>query len=167
MRHTQQEGIDGPADGQSARSSLSGTTMNRRGFLTAATATVLTSAVAARPAMARNFGPQTEPIRYPDPDIVVLDKRFKYKLGNAAIMRLHTGMQWAEGPAWNAVGRYLVWSDIPNNEQLRWSEEDGHVAVAFARPLAIPMEIPLISKGACSRASMIRAALYATSTTAR
>ncbi len=134
MRHTQQDGIDGPADGHSARSSLSGTSINRRGFLAAATATVLTSAVAARPAMARNFGPQTEPIRYPDPDIVVLDKRFKYKLGNATIMRLHTGMQWAEGPAWNAVGRYLVWSDIPNNEQLRWSEEDGHVGRRFRSP---------------------------------
>src|SRR5690606_20339170 len=114
MRQTQQEGLNGAVDGQSARSSLSGTTINRRGFLTAATATaatVLTSAIAARPAMARNFGAQTEPVRYPDPDIVALDKRFKYKLGNAAIMRLHTGMQWAEGPAWNAVGRYLVWSD--------------------------------------------------------
>ena len=137
MRQTQQEGLNGAVDGQSARSSLSGATINRRGFLTAATATaatVLTSAVAASPAIARNFGSQTEPIRYPDPDIVVLDKRFKYKLGNAAIMRLHTGMQWAEGPAWNAVGRYLVWSDIPSNEQLRWSEEDGHVGRRFRSP---------------------------------
>lgn len=37
-------------------------------------------------------------------------------------------MLWAEGPAWNGVGRYLVWSDIPNNVQLRWLEEDGHVS---------------------------------------
>jgi gluconolactonase len=34
---------------------------------------------------------------------------------------------WAEGPAWNGVGRYLVWSDIPNNRQLRWIEEDNRV----------------------------------------
>ncbi len=137
MRQTQQDGRNAAADGQSARSPLPGAAMNRRSFLTAATATaatVLTSAVAARPAIARHFGSQTEPIRYPDPDIVVLDKRFKYKLGNAAIMRLHTGMQWAEGPAWNAVGRYLVWSDIPSNEQLRWSEEDGHVGRRFRSP---------------------------------
>jgi gluconolactonase len=43
-------------------------------------------------------------------------------------------MMWAEGPAWNGVGRYLVWSDIPNNEQLRWLEEDGHVGRRFRYP---------------------------------
>src|SRR5438105_2201038 len=70
------------------------------------------------------------PVRYPDPDIIVLDKRFaKYKIGNSAIERLHTGTLWSEGPAWNGVGRYLVWSDIPNNRQMRWIEEDGHVSV--------------------------------------
>ena len=40
---------------------------------------------------------------------------------------------WAEGPAWNTVGRYLVWSDIPNNVQMRWTEEDGRVTV-FRNP---------------------------------
>jgi gluconolactonase len=49
------------------------------------------------------------------------------------VQRLHTGMLWAEGPAWNAVGRYLVWSDIPNDTQLRRLDEDGHVSV-FRRP---------------------------------
>ena len=34
---------------------------------------------------------------------------------------------WAEGPAWNGVGRYVVWSDIPNNRQLRWIEDDDRV----------------------------------------
>ena len=58
----------------------------------------------------------------------MLDKRFKYKLGNTPILRLYRGTMWAEGPAWNGVGRYLMWSDIPNNEQLRWLEEDGHVS---------------------------------------
>jgi gluconolactonase len=48
-------------------------------------------------------------------------------VGNTPIRRLHTGTLWAEGPAWNGVGRYLVWSDIPNNVQMRWLEEDGHV----------------------------------------
>ena len=52
-------------------------------------------------------------VRYPDSDIIVVDARFnKYKIGNAAVERLYTGMRWAEGPAWNAAGRYLVWSDI-------------------------------------------------------
>jgi gluconolactonase len=48
-------------------------------------------------------------------------------IGNTIIRRLHTGTLWAEGPAWNGVGRYLVWSDIPNNVQLRWIEDDARV----------------------------------------
>jgi gluconolactonase len=74
------------------------------------------------------------PTRYPDPDIVVLDKRFaKYKIGNAAIQRLYTGNLWAEGPAWSGVDRYLLWSDIPNDLQRRWLDEDGHVSI-FRNP---------------------------------
>ena len=69
------------------------------------------------------------PSRYPDADIVVLDKKFKAKVGNTPIQRLYTGVLWAEGPAWNGEGRYLVWSDIPNDRQMRWLEEDGHVSV--------------------------------------
>jgi gluconolactonase len=48
---------------------------------------------------------------------------------NSAITRLWTGALWSEGPAWSAQGRYLVWSDIPNNRQLRWIEDDGRVSV--------------------------------------
>src|SRR5947199_8565802 len=74
------------------------------------------------------------PTRYPDPDIVVLDKRFeKYKIGNTPIQRLATGYLWAEGCAWNGVGRYVLWSDIPNNRQMRLLEEDDHVSV-FRHP---------------------------------
>src|SRR6266496_3459708 len=74
------------------------------------------------------------PVRYPDPDIVVLDPRFaKYKIGNTPIQRLWTGALWAEGCAWNGVGRYLLWSDIPNNRQMRLLEEDDHVSV-FRNP---------------------------------
>ncbi|HWR53267.1 MAG TPA: SMP-30/gluconolactonase/LRE family protein [Bryobacteraceae bacterium] len=92
--------------------------VTRRGFLGA-------SAVASQ----RDWS-GTNPQRYPEPDVVVLDKRFgRYKLGNTPIKRLHTGMLWAEGPAWNGVGRYLVWSDIPNNVQMRWLDEDGHVSM--------------------------------------
>ena len=84
--------------------------------------------------MGRDYGPNAPPVRYPDPDIVVLDKRFaRYKIGNTAIQRLCTGMLWAEGPAWNGVGKYLVWSDIPNDRQFRWLDEDGHVSV-FRKP---------------------------------
>ncbi len=50
-----------------------------------------------------------------------------YITSHAAIQRLHVGTLWSEGSAWNGVGRYLVWSDIPNNVQMRWIEEDGRV----------------------------------------
>lgn len=71
----------------------------------------------------------TTPTRYPDPDLVHLDPRFGgLAIGNTPIQRLHTGTLWAEGPSWNAAGRYLVWSDIPGNVLLRRLDEDGHVS---------------------------------------
>jgi gluconolactonase len=83
----------------------------------------------------RNFGQDPAVRRYPDPDIVILDPRFaKYRIGNTPIMRLYHGTLWAEGPAWNGAGRYLVWSDIPRNEQLRMLEEDEHVSRQFRFP---------------------------------
>jgi gluconolactonase len=107
--------------------------MDRRAFL--GTAAGLAALTAMAPdAFARNFGPDAAPQRYPEPDVVGLDKRFRYKLGNTPIVRLYHGTMWAEGPAWNGVGRYLLWSDIPNDEILRWLEEDGHVARRFRYP---------------------------------
>ncbi len=107
--------------------------MSRRTFVQAAASLAAVTAMASD-AFARNFSPGADPVRYPEPDVVPLDKRFKYKLGNTPIMRLYTGTLWAEGPAWNGVGRYLLWSDIPSNEQLRWIEEDGHVSRQFRYP---------------------------------
>jgi gluconolactonase len=73
-------------------------------------------------------------IRYPDPAIEIIDARFKaYRLGNAAIERLATGMRWAEGPVWFGDGRYLLWSDIPNNRIMRWDEQTSAVSV-FRNP---------------------------------
>jgi gluconolactonase len=106
--------------------------LDRRGFLAAAAGLAAATTMAPE-AFARNFG-SNEPVRYPDPDVVAIDKRFKYKLGNTPIQRLYTGTLWAEGPAWNAVGRYLLWSDIPNDEQLRFLEEDNHVSRRFRYP---------------------------------
>src|SRR6478609_8652578 len=81
----------------------------------------------------RDWSGQT-PLQYPDADVIALDARFRrYIIGNTPIKRLHTGTLWAEGPAWNGVGRYLVWSDIPNNVQLRWLQENGQVSV-FRNP---------------------------------
>lgn len=68
--------------------------------------------------------------RYPDPAIVVLDKRFeKYCQNNASLERLWTGARWLEGPQWFGDGRFLLFSDIPNNRILRWIEESGEVSV--------------------------------------
>ena len=70
------------------------------------------------------------PLMYPDPDIIALDNRFRrYILFNTPIRRHYVGTLWAEGPAWNGVGRFVVWSDIPNNRQLRWIEDDDRVTV--------------------------------------
>ena len=86
--------------------------------------------LAASPALARDFAKGAAPVRYPEPDVIALDDAFKkIKIGNASIERLHTGMRWAEGPAWSGQGQFLLWSDIPNDRQLRYLPEDDHVSV--------------------------------------
>ncbi|MEL6564374.1 MAG: SMP-30/gluconolactonase/LRE family protein [Pseudomonadota bacterium] len=50
-------------------------------------------------------------------------------VGHARVERLWTGARWSEGPVWFAAGRYLLWSDIPNNRIMRWDETDGSVSV--------------------------------------
>jgi gluconolactonase len=79
----------------------------------------------------RDFGPGGAPTTYfTDPDILTVDPVFDGLIQpNTSIARLWTGALWAEGPAWCAQGRYLLWSDIPNNRQMRWLEDDGHVSV--------------------------------------
>ena len=68
--------------------------------------------------------------RYPDPAIEVIDDRFaKYVIFQAAVERLYTGCRWSEGPVWFGDGRYLLWSDIPNNRMLKWEEQTGAVSV--------------------------------------
>jgi gluconolactonase len=60
----------------------------------------------------------------------LIDPRFNRLFnGNAQVDKLYTGCRWAEGPAWFGAGRYLVWSDIPNNRMLRYDETDGSVSV--------------------------------------
>ena len=72
---------------------------------------------------------------YPDPAIRTLDPRFDTIKPpfNAAVERLATGLRWGEGPVWFGDGRYLLWSDIPNNRIMRWDEETGAVSV-FRKP---------------------------------
>ncbi len=69
-----------------------------------------------------------------DKNFKVLDERFRrYAMGNVHIETLWTGSRWAEGPAYFPAGKYLVWSDIPNDRLMRFDETDGSVSV-FATP---------------------------------
>ena len=64
----------------------------------------------------------------------ILDDRFrKLIFGNVHVDKLWTGSRWAEGPAYFAAGKYLVWSDIPNDRVLRYDETDGSVST-FLQP---------------------------------
>ena len=72
--------------------------------------------------------------RYPDPAVRILDPSFtRYRLNLAKVERLGTGFRWCEGPAWFGDGRYLLWSDIPNDRILKWEEETGTISV-FRKP---------------------------------
>lgn len=60
----------------------------------------------------------------------ILDERFRWLINpTARIEKLYDGCRWAEGPAYFAAGKYLLWSDIPNSRMLRYDENDGHVSV--------------------------------------
>ena len=79
--------------------------------------------------------PQWQPSqRYPDAAVQVLDQSFaKYRLNLASVERIAHGFRWSEGPVWFGDGRYLSWSDIPNNRMMKWEEETGAVSV-FRKP---------------------------------
>jgi gluconolactonase len=102
--------------------------ISRRTFLsTGAAAGVL----AATP---RAFGDWEPSQRYPDQAIKIVDQSFaRYRLALARVERIGTGFRWCEGPVWFGDGRYLLWSDIPNNRMMRWDEETGTVSV-FRKP---------------------------------
>ena len=126
-----------------------GSVISRRTAITAIGMSAGVVALGARAAMAqgpaappstvttppRDFGPNAPPnVYFTDPDVITIDPMFNgLRQPNAPIQRLWTGALWSEGPAWNSQGRYLVWSDIPNNRQLRWLEDDGRVTV-FRHP---------------------------------
>ncbi|RUV98151.1 MULTISPECIES: SMP-30/gluconolactonase/LRE family protein [unclassified Mesorhizobium] len=60
----------------------------------------------------------------------VLNERFeRCFVGHVAVERLWTGGRWLEGPAWFAAGRYLLFSDIPNDRIMRYDDTSGTVSV--------------------------------------
>jgi gluconolactonase len=108
-------------------------TVSRRAFL-ATTSTVMAAAAAPVFALGETAGQWQESQRYPDPRIEILDPSFApYRINSAKVERLATGMRWAEGPVWFGDGRYLLWSDIPNDRLMKWDEETGAVSV-FRKP---------------------------------
>jgi gluconolactonase len=130
--------------------------MHRRAFLTT-TAAVATAATlkAASAASVMPLGETgvpgrgTEPLplgplpggRYPDPHVESLKgpkvkfgaSGFPAFAGTMAVERVATGFRWAEGPVYFPAGRYVLFSDIPNNRIMRYLEDDGHLSV-FRQP---------------------------------
>src|SRR5829696_9843419 len=125
--------------------------MNRRAFLaTTAGAAVVTMKAASAETVAP-FGQtgaptrSTQPLplgplsgsRYPDSRLESLKKPqgafgasgFPAFAGTMAVERVATGFRWAEGPVYFPAGRYVLFSDIPNNRIMRFSEDDGHLSV--------------------------------------
>ena len=102
--------------------------MDRRAFLAAGS---FCSALAFAPRIRAEWQPSE---RYPDPAVRVIDPSFaKYRLNLAKVEKIASGMRWCEGPVWFGDGRYLLWSDIPNNRLMKWDEETGAVGV-FRKP---------------------------------
>ena len=55
--------------------------------------------------------------------VQIIDPAFAgYVLHNAPLKRLASGFDWAEGPVWFGDHQALLFSDIPNDRILRWSE---------------------------------------------
>ena len=132
---------------------------NRRQLIKGAAAIAATTAASTKATAAvteRAFGefgvptPNTDPLPlgplpgsiYPDPHIESMKKPqgpsfgptgFPAFAGTSAVERIATGFRWAEGPCYFPAGRYMVFSDIPNNRIMRISEDDGHVSV-FRQP---------------------------------
>jgi gluconolactonase len=125
--------------------------MNRRTFLAttgaAAAAATMTAASAETVAPLGQLGAptaSTDPLplgplpgsRYPDsrlesahPKLSFGPAGFPAFAGTMAVERVATGMRWAEGPVYFPAGRYVLFSDIPNNRIMRFSEDDGHLSV--------------------------------------
>jgi SMP-30/Gluconolactonase/LRE-like region len=110
--------------------------ITRRNLLTAgAGAVTMPVAPSVTPSVLAAWEPSD---RYPDPAIQILDPSFaKYRLNNAGVERIATGMRWAEGPVWFGDGRYLLWSDAALDRIMRWDEETGQVSV-FRKPANKP-----------------------------
>ena len=134
-------------------------TVSRRTFLTASAASIATASASPSGRRASAI-----PIRASRSSI---PPSRAYRINSAKVERIATGMRWAEGPVWFGDGRYLLWSDIPNNRIMKWDEETGAVSV-FRKPSNnSPTATRATARAGCSPASTTRGASPAPSTTAR
>ena len=107
------------------------------------------------------------PVPYPDAAVEIVDPRFaKYKVINAAVERLYTGTRWAEGPVWFGDGRYLLFTDIPNNRILRWQRRLER-SLFSAIPRTTATAITATARADCLLASTIRGGSRERNTMAR
>src|SRR5690348_6826595 len=88
-----------------------------------------------RPSPRLPLGPLPDS-RYPDshlesahPKVSFGPSGFPAFAGTSAVERVATGFRWAEGPVYFPAGRYVLFSDIPNNRIMRYCEDDGHLSV--------------------------------------
>jgi len=117
--------------------------LSRRTMLAGAATLLPTAALAQNKPLAapgtsvlngRVYGPGAPPINYPDPDVLIVSPEAnKLFIGHSNIVRLGTGMVWAEGPAWSNQGQYVVWSDVTADVQYRYIWETGEIT-PFRRP---------------------------------
>jgi gluconolactonase len=109
--------------------------MDRRSFLTAsavaATAAAVKTAVSGETEGA--CGKTGGPVPMPDAHVESLDERFKGMVGEGTVERIATGFGFAEGPAYFSSGRYLVFSDTPNDRMMRLLDDDNRLSV-FREP---------------------------------
>ncbi len=67
-------------------------------------------------------------------DYRIMDARFgSLIIGHAKLEKLWTGGRWVEGPVHVPAGRYVLFSDIPNDRIMRFDETNGVVSV-FREP---------------------------------
>ena len=77
----------------------------------------------------------------------ILDDDFRELIDPASrLVRLWTGAEFGEGPAYFPAARYLVWTDIPNDRMLRYDECSEQVQ-SFVTLAVSPMAIRSIVKG--------------------
>jgi hypothetical protein len=100
--------------------------MERRAFLNVAASGATALALNPYPFLMAGEQVQKSTIAYPDPSIEVLDPRFaKYRVVSAASRTVVDRCALGEGQVWFGDGRYLLFSDIPNNRMMRWPGRDG------------------------------------------